>query len=266
MYQFQTCYTEKEKVRMDKNDQLSDSYPKNDSYMEKYVEYQKKYANRIRESDKVIIRLIGSKYNPSDSFSLLDIGCSTGNLLRHIKTSFPYSNLTGGDLSEKQIEVCTGDNNLKDINFAVLDVTNIEPDLEFDIVVANAIFMGLTDDKVGRAASSIYRVLKPGGILILFDFLHPWNQELQIIERSQYLPSGYLFHYRSFGRVADLLGENQLFKNFQFIPFEIPIDLEVPEFGSPNLQTYTVNSASGNRIQFRGVLSQPWCHMVAEKK
>src|SRR5262245_62084252 len=50
----------------------------------RYDVYQDRYRNSIRESDKVLIEMIRSVVE-GRSASLLDIGCSTGNLLRHIK-------------------------------------------------------------------------------------------------------------------------------------------------------------------------------------
>jgi hypothetical protein len=53
-----------------------------------YDIYQKRYRDSIRESDKVLIELIRSVIG-GRSASLLDVGCSTGNLLRHVKRLLP---------------------------------------------------------------------------------------------------------------------------------------------------------------------------------
>lgn len=243
---------------------ISRDYPHNAEYMRKYVEYQRKYADRIRESDKVIIGILKDNILDPAATKVLDIGCSTGNLLMHLKGVFPGVKLVGGDLSELQIEKCRGNPNLAGIEFSIYDVTNLSISAEFDFVIANAILCGLEDDDFSKAAASIAKALKPGGALIAFDWFHPWKQELTILERSGNLPGGYTLHFRSYGHVRELLGTG-LYESIEFNPFAIPIDLPQPAFDTDYLETYTVRTADGERLQFRGVIAQPWNHMVARR-
>ena len=57
---------------------------------------------------------------------------------------------------------------------------------------------------------------------------------------------------------------NAGFSDIQFYPFEIPIDLPEPNAAS-DLTTYTRRTEIGSRLQFRGSLYQPWCHLTARK-
>ncbi len=241
---------------------ISRQYPHNQDYMKKYVEYQRKYVERIRESDKIIIELIAQNMIDSSSAKILDIGCSTGNLLKHLRGAFPKAKLLGGDLSELQIKECRSNPNLAGIEFAVLDVTSLQRTAEFDFVIANAIFVGLEDDDFSNAAASIAAALKPGGALIAFDWFHPWKQELTILEKSGNLPDGYTMHFRSYNRFRELMGVDA-YESIKFSPFLIPIDLPQPALDTDYLETYTVPTAAGDRLQFRGVIPQPWNHMVA---
>jgi SAM-dependent methyltransferase len=233
--------------------------------MKKYVEYQKKYSERIRESDKRIIEIIAQYTNDSSSVRVLDIGCSTGNLLKHLRDAFQRIKLVGGDLSELQIEECRSNSDLAGIEFHVLDVTCLRRIAEFDVVIANAVFCGLEDDDVASAAASIASALKPGGALIAFDWFHPWKQELTILEKSGNLRDGYPMHFRSYSRVRELMGCDA-YESIEFSPFLIPIDLPQPALDTDYLETYTVPTAGGDRLQFRGVISQPWNHMVAIRR
>jgi hypothetical protein len=53
------------------------------------------------------------------------------------------------------------------------------------------------------------------------------------------------------------------FKSVVFEPFEIAIDLPFSGLeGNPI--SYTKTTEEGKRMQFRGVLYQPWCHLVAQ--
>jgi hypothetical protein len=49
----------------------------------------------------------------------------------------------------------------------------------------------------------------------------------------------------------------------RFTPFEIGVDL--PDNGPASISTRTVTARDGRRLQFRGCLSQPWCHMAVRK-
>lgn len=244
--------------------EITHQYPRNDDYMEKYIEYQKKYSITIRESDKAIIDILKNNLLNESEVKLLDIGCSTGNLLNHLNNFFPNMNLVGGDLSKLQIESCKRNPNLKNIEFRVADITNLNCEAEFDYVVANAVLCGLEDDDFALAAASISKALKPGGALIAFDWFHPWNQELTIIEKSGNLLEGYVLHFRSYNRVKELLSVGD-YKFIDFVPFQIKINLPQPDFQTNFLETYTVPTSSGELLQFRGVINQPWNHMLARK-
>ena len=79
------------------------NYVTDEQFLSDYNSYQAKYAANIRESDKVmlaILRDVIAKYEKKDKpLRLLDVGCSTGNLLLHLKYHFPELDLTGGDLA-----------------------------------------------------------------------------------------------------------------------------------------------------------------------
>src|SRR5579859_922292 len=70
-----------------------EEYVKDEKFLAFYNEYQKRYAGQIAERDKVMLGLIAEKTKGRGA--LLDIGCSTGNLLLHIKQAFPEMTLTG---------------------------------------------------------------------------------------------------------------------------------------------------------------------------
>lgn len=231
------------------------SYPNDAAHMEHYIAYQARYATLVRESDKVILALLAECQARGD---LLDIGCSTGNLLRHIKAAFPHLRLTGGDLSDMQLAECRRADDLRNVAFEKMDILAL-PRQRFDIVVANAILYGFAPAEFARCIESIAAALRPGGVFIAFDFFHPYAQELAIIETSAGFPAGHPLHMRSMPGTERVIKQAG-FARVQFLPFNIPIDLS-PEENS--LQTRTVRSEGGERLQFRGMLFQPWCHLLA---
>jgi SAM-dependent methyltransferase len=237
---------------------LFETYPNDARHMADYIAYQRRYATDIRESDKGILDII-ARLPGAD---LLDIGCSTGNLLRHIRNSFPRLSLTGGDLSDMQLEECRRDQTLAGIKFEKLDIRDLPQDA-FDLVVANAILYGFSDDSFRQCVQSIGRSLRAGGHFIAFDFFQPFVQEVDIVERSAAFPHGHPLHFRSFGHTEQVLSSNG-FDSVSFKPFEIKIDLPRP--GAESIVSYTVKTQDEARLLFRGSLFQPWCHLIAKKR
>lgn len=221
------------------------------TFITEYLRYQEKYKTTIRESDKVILQLL-----TGTTGELLDIGCSSGNLLRFLSNLHPHLKLHGGDISDTSIGLCRKDESLNGIEFKVTDIFRL-PTKSFDAIVANAVLYCLDD--FDGAIASIAGALKPGGKLIAFDFFHSFEQELAIVETSVHSPGGHPIFMRSYARTEKILEQHQ-FRQCDFHPFAIPVQLPKGK----GLTTHTVESDAG-RLQFRGTIFQPWCHLVASK-
>lgn len=227
-----------------------------------YVEYQKQYRRNMRESDKVTIALIKDNLPAGEDVTLLDIGCHNGNLLYHLKKALPALRMTGGDLFEGVIDGCRADPDLAGIDFQVMDVTKLDcPPMDF--IVASAVLFRFDDAQHQTVWENIYRSLKPGGIAVTFDFYNPFRQTLRIVDETETHPDGLILTFRSQQSVRTRLREIG-FTDINFQMFEIPIDLELQDPTDP-IYTHTRRSADGKRLQFRGSLYQPWCHLVARK-
>lgn len=236
------------------------TYPQNPKVIDRYVAYQSKYATNARESDKVFISLLR---NMNATGSLLDIGCSTGNLLKLIAAELPHLALTGGDYSEQQIDQCKTDPSLQNITFKRMSITQLNNERDFDFVVTSATLYAFDDYGFQKSAEAIWKALKPGGTLISFDYYHPFPQDLAIIEKSDLFPLGNPLHFRSYASTGKTL-QHVGFGKVEFQAFDIPIDLPFDP-GKP-IQTHTDALTNGKRVMFRGALSQPWCHLIATKR
>ena len=94
--------------------------------------------------------------------------------------------------------------------------------------------------------------------------MHPFiHQDVVINETSLGHPEGINLHFRPIKKVAEELSSAG-FSNSSFHPFEMPIDLEKPA-PDEEVISYTVTSQESERMTFRGVIFQPWCHVIATK-
>lgn len=238
-------------------------YVTDETFLTKYNEWQKKFRTEARECDKVIVRMVAEASHGRSKAKLLDIGCSTGNLLLHLHRAMPELELTGGDLAESSLEAARGIPELAGVQFETLSILDLPPTASFDIVVVNAVLYMMTDEQFEAALASIHRTLVPGGALIIYDFFHPFPQRIAINEKSDSHPDGLSITFRPDELVGGWLRKHG-FDKIVFSPFTLPIDM--PKSDAPGLPTYTVKTADGARLPFRGALFQPWCHMSAEKR
>lgn len=244
-------------------------------YMAWYKGYQERFLDDISERDKVMLKLVGqaaaqlrAARDGDEPVRLLDIGCGRGALLHHLRGAYPDLDLTGADLADDVIEECRSDPRLQGVRFETMDIFDIEG--SFDIVTANAVAVYFDDEAYGRVLESVASALRPGGRYLAFEWLHPFRQNLTIVERTKDHPDGLEIHFRPVHLVEEML-EERGFADIEFHPFEIPVDL--PMEGSKErerdvyegIHTYTRRTSSGDRLQFRGALYQPWCHLVARR-
>ena len=110
---------------------------------------------------------------PHPAFRLLDAGCGTGGMLAHVRARFREAALTAMDFGERALEL-TGERHLG--AELVQGSTDQLPfgDAVFDAVLSlDVIVLHGIDD--AKAIREMYRVLRPGGQLIMnvaaFDFL-----------------------------------------------------------------------------------------------
>lgn len=230
------------------------------NFVSMYNDYQKRYADKMRESDKVMLGLIATHGTGS---SLLDIGCSTGNLLLHIKRAFPSLSLTGGDFTDASLDQARANPDLAGVEFKHMDIRDIQG--RYDMITANAVAFFLDWPDYERAIKSIAAALTPGGRYFAWEFLTPHNQDLQITERCVSHPDGLTFWFRPYRRVMRIL-DAAGFEDIEFHPFAMPLDLPEPADKEGDTISYTKQLDTGERLSMRGALSQPWCHLTARKR
>ena len=226
--------------------------------MSDYLAYQDKYRDVPRASDVELIKLI-SKHTPKAG-RVLDVGCSTGNLLRHLQAARPDLAFLGFDLDIKAVEA-TWDAGFK---ATIQDVTDpkwaVAP--THDTVILNAVLYCLTDRQAAAALRNIHAILQPGGHLFIWDLLHQWNQRLTIREESTRY-GDVTYHIRPYTLLWRLAQEAG-FKAVKFLPCKVP-RLDRPD-DLDNLTSWTFPQGwNKGAVPFRGGVAQPWCHAILTK-
>lgn len=123
---------------------------------------------------------------------ILDVGCGYGRILNELY-NMGYTDLTGIDFSSGMIE--RGKIQFPHLNLFVKENEAIDfPDNHFDAVILFAVLTCIpSDSEQKKLITEIKRVLKPGGILYINDFL--LNTDERNITRYQ----KYADHYGNYG-------------------------------------------------------------------
>ena len=111
---------------------------------------------------------------PSDS--VLDVGCGTGEVTLLAKTRAKNGKVYGIDPAPEMITVARKKAARKglDIDFRVGVIEALPfPDGSIEVVTSSLMMHHLPEDLKVRGIAEIYRVLKPGGRLLVADFMRP---------------------------------------------------------------------------------------------
>jgi len=239
-----------------------------DSYQEYVLDYQTHVAfedqffEEPRDRHKVMLDLVGEVVRDGSPSRLLDVCCSKGIFLAHVRRLYPELSLLGVDLGEELIAEAQKNPSLAGIDFQHADLLSMSFDEPFDIVTGNNALMFFDDAQYERAVSNIWDSLSPGGSFFTSDLYHPFDQDLKIVERNNWYPGELVTYHRSYAyvrRVFEGLGADRI----DFRPFGMTKDLPRNDYGS--LVSYTIGTEGGERLDMRGILLQPFCHFSAHK-
>jgi len=142
-------------------------------------EYDSCFYWKIIPADKWDMAVIKQVEIPLKEARILDVGCATGRLLEAMIRKGAV-NLCGVDIAPKIVDTARRRIAKYDVK-ADLRPADVEehlpwPDQSFDVVTLTGVLHHLTQPQ--KALSEIYRVLKPGGQLVILElrFIFPVRQ------------------------------------------------------------------------------------------
>lgn len=136
----------------------SNVYESEEGYDLYASEYDKSlgYLNTFEEYE--LLRLI----RDVEGKRVLDLGCGTGRIIKDLKDL--GADVVGCDISEKMLEIAR--KKFANVEFHKADAYDLPfEDKSFDVVVALFVVVHLRD--LEKAFDEMYRILKPGGHLIV---------------------------------------------------------------------------------------------------
>ena len=137
-----------------------------------------------QEKERALIRWIGeADLAPVDHRRVLEIGCGSGaNLLQLVKLGFLPENLVGNELLEDRAAFAR---NLLPSATRIIEGNALDLDLpeeSFDVVFQSTVFSSILDDNFqGKLADKMWSLVKPGGGVLWYDFIHnnPKNPDVR---------------------------------------------------------------------------------------
>lgn len=169
--------------------------------------------------------------------SILDVGCGYGRTLNELYDA-GYKNLTGIDFSTGMI--ARGKNQFPHLNLLVKEGESIDfPDNHFDAVILFAVLTCIPSDSDQKnLVSEIERVLKPGGIIYINDFL------LNTDERNLSRYQKYENKYRNYGVFELEEGATLRHHREEYIQ-ELTTSFDTKEFHHLTFKTMNGNTSNG---------------------
>jgi ubiquinone/menaquinone biosynthesis C-methylase UbiE len=143
------------------------------AFSERASGYESGWRGRLHHeiADKAIDLALAGSARPD---RVLDVGCGTGYLLRGLAVRIPEAReLAGIDAAPAMIETARTMAGDRRIRFATATAEHLPYlDETFDLVISTTSFDHWSDQRAGLA--ECFRVLVPGGRLVLIDLFSAW--------------------------------------------------------------------------------------------
>lgn len=177
-------------IRLDKETaEMRDRYARRAGF-ERYAYFKPDVYMNNQEREREIIKMfVKHGLSSPEDIKLLDVGSGHGqNFLNFLKFGFSPANMTGIELS---VDRCDFARSIlpKDITLITGDARKAEiADESMDVVCQFVVFSSILDDEFQEElARKMWQWLKPGGVLLWFDFVYnnPSNKDVRGVSKNR---------------------------------------------------------------------------------
>jgi SAM-dependent methyltransferase len=132
------------------------------------LRYEKYFIDGRATAEEIVLLLSAFIDFSKDSKKLLDWGCGPGRVVRHLPELLPKTHqIFGCDYNNTYIDWCS-----RNINLVNFSKNNLEPptsftDDYFDAIYGLSIITHLSEENHFAWMLELYRILKPGGVLLI---------------------------------------------------------------------------------------------------
>ena len=190
---------------MNEFDELKNIYQQRDEFLkDRYNPLNPDIMMTVQEKERLIVKWINTeKISPVSSKKLIEIECGNGsNLLFFLKLGFKPENIVANELIEQRAESARKllPETIKIIIGNAIDLQL--PAEEFNIVFQSTVFSSiLSFDSRKKLADIIWKIVKPGGGILWYDFIYnnPQNPNVRKVtlkEVKQLFPIGEIKYCR----------------------------------------------------------------------
>ena len=136
----------------------------------------------VSSRNRLFKRMVQRYRRPTDKTKFLDIGCGTGDFIKHLVQDNKLS-ITGSEIYLKGLVYAK--KNLPDVNFVQFDVTQGTIGEQFDIITALDVIEHIEDDVT--AISNMHQMLSKKGVLIISVPQHMflWSKLDEIVKHKR---------------------------------------------------------------------------------
>ena len=155
-------------------ERIADYYRQREAagYARRYSLFQRGSLFRMQRFERDVLAALDRHGLTSlDEYRILDVGCGAGGFLRRLVSwGADPRNLAGVDLLADRVEAARRIEPCLDVRQADASALPFE-EASFDLVCQLTVFTSILDDGMRRAvASEMARVLRPGGVVVSYDF------------------------------------------------------------------------------------------------
>jgi len=140
------------------------------------------------EKELILARILYDKFgNDFSKLKLMEVGAGTGNNLYFFtRLGFDRKHIWANELLDDRFEILRS--KFPSIHFRSGDATQLKYIDKFDVLLQSVVFTSILDDRFKQAlAHTMYRMTKPGGLILWYDFMYnnPRNKDVKGIGKKE---------------------------------------------------------------------------------